>query len=312
MLATGFVAPLALCLILLPLRDSVPNTSAALLLVLALVGVASAGDRLAGLLAALSAGLGFDFFLTQPYESLSIASAVDGQTALLLLGMGAAVIEIAYRGREQHAMASKRLGYLGGVEATAKIAAGGSASPSALIERVGDQIVQVMGLEKCRFDYGTGLDYPRLEPDGNVRWRNQSRGRNRAGDTFGLPVDKETELVVESEGRFMGRFLLRAHLRTRRSRSERMVAAALVAHVGAILGATATHVPPNETHPASPISHQRALCQGRSHICRFGSTTSLHIERRRRAQSPAFGAERRSYSRPRWPAAWPDGCLRSR
>lgn len=150
LLATGFVAPLALCLILFPLRDSVPNTSAALLLVLALVGVASAGDRLAGLLAALSAGLGFDFFLTQPYESLSIASAADGQTALLLLGMGAAVIEIAYRGREQHAMASKRVGYLDGVEATAKIAAGGSASPSALIERVGDQIVQVMGLEKCR------------------------------------------------------------------------------------------------------------------------------------------------------------------
>ena len=82
-------------------------------------------------------------------------------------------------------MASKRLGYLDGVEVTAKIAAGGSASPSALIERVGDQIVQVMGLEECRFDYGTGLDYPRLEPDGNVRWRNQSRGRNRPSTPLG-------------------------------------------------------------------------------------------------------------------------------
>src|ERR1035438_7109585 len=41
------VAPLVVCLILLPFRDSVPNTSAALLLVL-VVGVASAGDRLAG------------------------------------------------------------------------------------------------------------------------------------------------------------------------------------------------------------------------------------------------------------------------
>ena len=75
---------MAVSLILLPLRDSVPNTSAALLLVLVLVGVASTGARLVGLLAALSAGPGFDFLLTQPHESLSIASAADAQTALLL------------------------------------------------------------------------------------------------------------------------------------------------------------------------------------------------------------------------------------
>jgi hypothetical protein len=233
LLATGLVAPLVACLILLPVRDSLPNTSAALLLVLVVVGVASAGDRPAGLLAALSAGLGFDFFLTRPYESLSIASAANVQTTLLLLGVGVAVTEIAYRGREQHAMASARLGYLDGVEATAKIAAEGSASPSALIERVADQIVQVMGLEKCRFDYGTGLDYPRLEPDGSIRWHGQSW----AVDSFGLPADKDTELVVESGGRFMGRFLLRANPRIRPSRAERMVAVALAAQVGAALGA---------------------------------------------------------------------------
>ena len=233
LLATGLVAPLVVCLILLPFRDSVSNTSDALLLVLAVVGVASAGDRLAGLLAALSAGLGFDFFLARPYESLAIFSAVDLQTALLLLGVGVAGTEIAYRGKEQQAMARQRLGYLDGVEATAKIAAEGSSSPSALIERVAGQIVQVMGLEKCRFDYGMGLDYPRLEPDGSIRWRSQSW----AVDSFGLPADKDTELVVESGGRFMGRFLLRADPRTRPSRAERMVAAALAAQVGAALGA---------------------------------------------------------------------------
>ena len=233
LLATGIVAPLAACLILLPFRDSVPNTSDALLLVLVVVGVASAGDRLAGLLAALSAGLGFDFFLARPYQSLAIVSAVDLQTVLLLLGVGVAVTEIAYRGREQQAMARQRLGYLEGVEAAAKIAAGGSSSPSALIERVAGQIVQVMGLEKCRFDYGMGLDYPRLEPDGSIRWRNQSW----AVESFGLPADKDTELVVESGGRFMGRFLLRANPRTRPSRAERMVAAALAAQVGAALAA---------------------------------------------------------------------------
>ena len=233
LLATGLVAPLVAALILFPFRNSVPNTSAALLMVLLVVAVASAGDRMAGLLAALSAGLGFDFFLTRPYESLAIVSAADVQTTLLLLGVGVVVTEIAYRGRVQQAMASTRLGYLEGVEATAKIAAEGSSSPFALIERAADQIVQVMGLEKCRFDYGTGLDYPRLEPDGSVRWRNQSW----AVDSFGLPADKDTELVVKSGGRFMGRFLLRANPRTRPTQAERMVAAALAAQVGAALGA---------------------------------------------------------------------------
>jgi hypothetical protein len=233
LLATGLVGPLVACVILLPYRNSVPNTSDALLLVLVVVGVASAGDRLAGFLAALSAGLGFDFFLTQPYQSLAIASAADVQTMLLLLGVGVAVTEIAYRRREQQAMARQHLGYLQGVEKVAKIASEGTSSPSALIELVAGQIVQVMGLEKCRFDYGMGLDYPRLEPDGSVRRRNQPW----PVDSLGLPADKDTELVVEIGGRFMGRFLLTANPGARPSRSERMVAAALAAQVGAALGA---------------------------------------------------------------------------
>jgi hypothetical protein len=233
LLATGLLGPLAACLVLLPFRESLLNTSTALLLVLVVVGVSSAGDRLAGLLAALSAGLGFDFFFTRPYQSLAIASAANVQTTLLLVGVGVAVTEIAHRGRAHHAMASKRLGYLEGMEATAKIASDGSSSPSAFIERVAGQIVAVMGLERCWFDYGMGLDYPRLEPDGTVQWRNQSW----PVDSFGLPTDKETELVVENGGRFKGRFLLRANPRTRPSGAERMVAVALAAQVGAALGA---------------------------------------------------------------------------
>jgi Domain of unknown function (DUF4118) len=233
LLATGLVAPVVACLILVPFRNSVPNTSAALFLVLVVVGVASAGDRLAGILGAVSAGLAFDFFLTQPYQRFTIASATDVQTTLLLLGVGVAVTEIAYRGRRQQAMASARLGYLEGVEASAKIAAEGSSSPSALIDRVGHEIGQVMGSAECRFDYGMGLGFPRLESDGRVRWRNQVWDV----DTIGLPVDKDTELIVESGGAFMGRFLLKAHQRTRPSQAERMVAAALAAQVGGALRA---------------------------------------------------------------------------
>jgi PAS domain S-box-containing protein len=93
LLAMGLVAPLVAALILLPLRNSL--TSAALLMVLVVVGVASTGDRLAGFLAALSAGLWFDFILTPKH-----ATAADVQTTLVLLLVGVAVTEIAHRGAE--------------------------------------------------------------------------------------------------------------------------------------------------------------------------------------------------------------------
>jgi hypothetical protein len=100
--------------------------------------------------------------------------------------------------------------------------------------------VQVLGLAKCRFDYGNGLDYPRLEPDGTLRWRDQLWDV----DSLGLPADKDTELVVESGGRFMGRFLLKATPRARPSRTERLVAVALAAQAGAVLRSY------RDTHPA--------------------------------------------------------------
>src|ERR1035437_9340946 len=85
LLATGLVAPLVAALILFSLRNNV--TSAALLMVLVVVGVASAGDRLVGWLAALSAGLWFDFIVTPPPH----ARAADVRTTLVLLLVGVAV-----------------------------------------------------------------------------------------------------------------------------------------------------------------------------------------------------------------------------
>ena len=58
--------------------------------------------------------------------------------------------------------------------------------------------MQVLGLERCRFDYGTGLDHPRLEHDGSV----VRRGEALDVDADGLPQDRPTELIVESGGQF--------------------------------------------------------------------------------------------------------------
>ena len=81
----GLVAPLLAALILFPFRSSFPYTSFELLLVLVVMGVASAGDRFAGLLAAVSAGLCFAFFLSWPYLGFSITSAADVRSTCPIL-----------------------------------------------------------------------------------------------------------------------------------------------------------------------------------------------------------------------------------
>ncbi len=225
------LAPPVVCLALVPVRTDIANTNAALLLVLLVVAVAASGDRLAGILAALSVGVWFDFFLTSPYESFSIDSRRDVETGVLLLLVGVVVTEIALWGRRQQAHADLSAGYLAGLHDASEVAALGGSRPSDLVERVGDQIQRVLGLRACRFDYGTGLGYPRLRHDGRVT----VRGATIDVDDAGLPTDQEIELLVVSGGSYRGRFLLQAPPRCRPSLEQRVVAASLADQVGAAL-----------------------------------------------------------------------------
>ena len=65
-------------------------------------------DRLAGILAAVSAAAWFDFFLTRPYERFTITRTADLETTVLILVIGVAVTELAVWGRRQHLAASRR------------------------------------------------------------------------------------------------------------------------------------------------------------------------------------------------------------
>jgi hypothetical protein len=225
------VAPFLLCVVLVPFRRGFANIDAALLLVLLVVAVAAAGYRVAGGLAALSSAIWFDFFLTRPYQRLTISSRSDIETAALLLAVGLAVSEIAHWGRQRAALASQQAGYIEGIQATAEVVAAGSSSPSALIEKICEQMTTVLGLRRCRFDYGMALGHPRLQPDGTVVWNHQAWDI----DAQGLPTQMDTELPAESGGRFMGRFLLTAGPDTRPTHSQRLVAVALASQAGAAL-----------------------------------------------------------------------------
>jgi hypothetical protein len=216
------------CLLLVPFRDSFANTNAALLLVVVIVAIASNGDRWAGLVAAVASAVWFDFFLTKPYERFSIANRNDIETALLLLVVGAAVSELAARGRRHRTIAIKDEAYLGGIQQAAEMIAAG-AEPNDVVRHVTDQLTTLMGLQACRYEYGTFLgNPPRLEPDGQVR--------TDAGvwdvDVLGLPLD-EIELRVHSGPRALGRFMMQAAPGSAPSIGARKVAVILADQAGA-------------------------------------------------------------------------------
>jgi K+-sensing histidine kinase KdpD len=229
----ALVAPLALAAVLVPFRGSFPNTDAALALILVVVAVAANGYRLAGILAAISAAVWFDFFLTRPYERFTITRRADLETTILLLVIGVAVTEIAVWGRRQHAAASRRAGYLDGIHAAAQAVATGS-SPSALIDQVTSQLTRVLSLESCRFQYGAaGLGRPaRMQHDGTVVTAQQQPWN---ADAEGFPLGTDTELLVEAGGVFQGRFLMTPGPGPRPTLEQRLLAVALADQVGAAL-----------------------------------------------------------------------------
>jgi K+-sensing histidine kinase KdpD len=228
----GLVAPLVLAVVLVPFRGSFPNTDAALAMLLVVVAVAANGHRLAGYLSAVSAAVWFDFFLTQPYERFAITHRTDIETTVLLLVIGAAITAIAVWGRRQYATASRRAGYLDGVNNAARAVAAGGSAP-ALIDQVNSQLIRLLSLRSCVFQYGVaGLGRPaRLHHDGSV-----TIGQRRwEADREGLPQNIDLELLVESGGVFQGRFLMTPVPGARPALESRLLAVAFADQVGAAL-----------------------------------------------------------------------------
>jgi hypothetical protein len=240
----ALVLPLALTAVLVPFRGDFQNTDAALALMLVVVAVAANGYALAGVLAAISAAVWFDFFLTRPYEQFTITRSTDIATTVLILVIGIAVTGLAVWGRREHLSAARRAGYLSGINAAAEAVAASNAAPGlidapALIDQICDQLVHLLGLRSCRFEYGVaGLGRPaRLQHDGQVTIGGQVRDVERDG----LPAD--TELLVETAGILKGRFLLEAPAESRPTMEQRLVAIALAGQVGAAL---ATSLPAHD------------------------------------------------------------------
>jgi Domain of unknown function (DUF4118) len=224
------VAPLAAAAILLPWRGSWSNTNVALLLVVVVVAVAAIGNRVAGGLAAIGAAVWFDFFYTVPYERLSIRHSSDVTTFVLLLVVGVAVSQLAAHARLLKVVAITDAGYLAQIHETAALTQT-ARSAETVVDHIRGQLVSLLDLQACRFEYGMLLGHPpRLEQDGTVR---TGYGRWNV-EAAGLP-EEEVELRVFGNDQYFGRFMLTPKPGSRPSLQARLVAVTLADQAGRAL-----------------------------------------------------------------------------
>jgi K+-sensing histidine kinase KdpD len=231
-LAAAVLTPLLASALMSTLRNNLENTNAALVLVLLVVAAASTGIRLAGVLAALSSAVWFDFFLTAPYLAFAIIDRTDIETTVLLVLVGLAVSDIAYWGRTQQAEASRNEGFLAGLIEAAGVVAAGDSPTETLVNHVERQIVEILNLDRCAFRSTVSIGLPVLQPNGTVALH----GKTLDIDRFGLPTDTQIQLLAQSAGTIRGEFLLTAATRIARPSLEaRRVAVTLADQVAAAI-----------------------------------------------------------------------------
>jgi hypothetical protein len=220
----ALLLPVAVGAVLGVFRASMDSSTAAMVLVLAVVAASATGDRVAGVGAALSAALSFDFFLTEPYRSFTIDNSEDVELAVVLVIVGLAVTEIALWGRRQQAAALRREGYLHGLTDLLDLGPGTSAEAHA--RAIATAITHA--LEADRTEWVTGQ--PRsgdcvVGADGKV----QAGGRVVPVARVGLPTDSYTAVPVRWAGQPVGHFRVVTSTRVVRPTAEQLRVAVLLA-----------------------------------------------------------------------------------
>jgi K+-sensing histidine kinase KdpD len=208
------------------------DETAVLVLVLWVVVAAATGDRAAGILAALSGGLWFDFFLTQPYRRFTIAQGDDLEAAVLLVVISLVVTEVALWGHRQQAEAARRSGYLQGVLGVSRSIAERDAPRDTVVAVVSRQIVDVLGADEARFVEGEVRDrrIAVLDHDGNLTRAGKAVDVGRSG----LPSDEYVAVPVCRGRRTAGYFRVTATSRVSYpSQEQRRVAMLLADQVAA-------------------------------------------------------------------------------
>src|SRR5215212_5612116 len=109
--AAVFLGPVVAALLTLA-RPQLHENHVTLILVLTVAVVSAVGLRPAGLVAAVTTAVAYDYFWTEPYYSFRILDTQDILTVLLLVLVGVAIEQLSWWAGRQRATAARRLGYL--------------------------------------------------------------------------------------------------------------------------------------------------------------------------------------------------------
>jgi hypothetical protein len=144
--------PLGAAALLVPLRETITTSTAALVLVLPVVLVAMSGRPTAGATAAISTALAFDVLLTRPYYSLTIDAAADIESALVLAAIALVVSTLVSREVEARARSASRHRELAAVDSVASALTRGDADH--LEATVTAAVAELLDARSCHWSPG--------------------------------------------------------------------------------------------------------------------------------------------------------------
>lgn len=250
--------PAALAAALAVVREGMTPSTAATVLVLAVVAAAATGDRGAGVLAALTAAAGFDLFLTAPYLSLTIDHRDDLELAVVLVVVGLAVTELALWGLRQQSVARRRGAYLEGVLDLGGVTL--RASEVAARQSIAVALASALDVDRVEWVAGPPApDTPTLDRTGRV-W---AGGRDLQVGQRGLPTDRVTAVPAGRGGERLGHFRVVSATRVVRPDLDQLRAALLLAEqlrqpsAGEPVASPADSVP-GQTATSAPTSAPRS------------------------------------------------------
>lgn len=204
MTVASVVVPLLAALALLPIRSDVTSANVALVFVVCVLAAAIARGRAGAIAAALSSAFWFDFFFTRPYGSLAINRTDDIVTTGLLVVVGLVAGELVVRARRSAQVADAARRDVAKLRRISELAAGGEPA-GALIQLVGQELVDLLGLRGSRWEVPPyPSDLPVLR-HGRVL---VASGAERGDDRLVHSPGNQVALPVWGEGRELGRFVL--------------------------------------------------------------------------------------------------------
>ncbi|HKF00249.1 MAG TPA: DUF4118 domain-containing protein [Actinomycetes bacterium] len=216
----GFAASLVLGVVLEPFRARIGLENVVIGYLAIVVVCAAVGGRGAGLVAALSAALSYDFFFTTPYRTLKIDTAEQVVTFVLLFAAGLLAALGGRSSRRGDARQQQEEDALALLNAIAKAAAEGAdadrTAADGLLELLDAAVVQVRRGDRVTAEAGSAtggsLDpeaMTHLEPDGRLPHGTKLRFSSPGGfalprEGVVLPLGRQAGVLVIVPGRDRG------------------------------------------------------------------------------------------------------------